>query len=499
MDIKAFIKKKKFKYGATAVAFTCVCIAAIIIFNVIFSALSNKFLWNIDMTSSQLYSLSDATHELLKAVDEEITINFCQPLDTLIEEEAQNLIYQCAREYEKKYDNIHIEYLDIITNPSVVEKYATSSTSKIKTTSVIVTSDTDYRTFTLESFFATDSETQEVLAFDGEMKLTTAILQLTSDSPVAYFSVGHGEATGTNENNRPDLWKLFETAGYDVRTIDLTKEEFDEEAQVLIINDPVKDFQGFNDAYDEIEKIGKFLDNLGNLMVFIDPETPDLPELEALLEEWGIRVEDAVIKDEVNSLSNDGLKLNAFYPTDTMGSSLHSTIRTLDSTPKTVVSYARPLSIVWGVDGSNTTDSVSVRHASPVLTTYNTAKAYSFDENQTEISTKSPYNLMTITRETQYIDSEPYYSYVMVTGSTDFALDSYLHSGAYANSEILYSAMRFMGKETVPTNLEHKYLEDQSLEITKEAANNWTLAVTIIAPVIIFAIGICIQVRRKHL
>ncbi len=498
MDFKSFFQKKKFKYGAAAVAFTCVCIAAVIIFNVIFSSLADKFLWSVDMTSEQLFTLSDATHELLKDVDEEITINFCQPLDTLVENEAQNLIYQCAREYEKHFDNIKIEYLDIITNPTVIEKYANSSSTRIQTTSVVVTSDTDFRTFTRDSFFATDSETSEVLAFDGELKLTSAILQLTSDSPIAYFSTGHGETTGTNDKTRPDLWKLFETAGYEVKTIDLSKEEFDEEAQVLIINDPIKDFLGFNDAVNEIEKIAKFLDNLGNLMVFIDPETPDLPELEALLEEWGIKIEDAVIKDNVNALSADGLKLNANYPTDTMGSGLHTSLRNHDSIPKTVVNYARPLTILWGVDGKDITNSVSTRHASAVLTTYNTAKAYSFNEEK-ELENQSPFNLMTITREEQIIDNEAYYSYVMVTGSTDFALDSYLHSSAYANSEILYSAMRFMGKETVPTNISHKYLEDESLDITTEAANNWTLAVTVILPVIVFAVGVVIQIRRRHL
>lgn len=493
---KSFFKNKKFKYGSTAVAFTCVCVAAVIVFNLVFSALSDKFLWSIDMTKSQLFSLSDATHELLKDIDEKITINFCKSLDTLIEDPSQNLVYQCAREYEKAYDNISIEYLDIITNPSIIDKYATSSNTKIKTTSVIVTSDTDFRTFTLESLFATDGETGEVVAFDGEIKLTTAILQLTSDSPIAYFSVGHGETTGT-ESNRPDLWKLFETAGYEVRTIDLTKEEFDKEAQVLVINAPQSDFLGFTETVNEIDKIADFLDDLGNLMVFLDPRTPDLPELEALLEEWGIKVEDALIKDEVNALSLDGLKLNAFYPTDTMGSSLHSTIRGYDSVPKTVVGNARPLSIIWEVGGSDLTNSVSTRHASAVLTTYDTAKAYAFDET-TELGA-GPFNLMTITREEQIKNNQSYYSYVMVTGSTEFAVDSYLHSSAYANSEIIYSAMRFMGKETVPHNLTHKYLEDESLEITKEAANNWTIAVTCIAPIVVFTIGIVIQIRRKHL
>ncbi|MBR5314685.1 MAG: GldG family protein, partial [Clostridia bacterium] len=345
-----FFTNKKFKYGSTAVIFTCICIAAVIIFNVIFSSLASRFLWSIDMTSNQLFSLSEASHKLLENVDKKITINFCQPLDTLVEDEARNLIYQCAREYEKAYDNISIEYIDILTNPSLIEKYSNSSNTRIKTTSVVVTSDTDFRTFTQESFFATDSETGEVVAFDGELKFTTAILQLSSDSPIAYFATGHGETVGS-EQARPDLWKLFENAGYDVRTIDLTKEEFDEEAQVLVVNDPKRDFWGMNDEVNEIDKIVKYLNNLGNMMVFVDPETPELPEFEALLEEWGIRIENAVIKDAENSFSTDGLKLNAFYPTETMGSSLYKELTKMDLAPKTVVNNARPLSIIWNVDG----------------------------------------------------------------------------------------------------------------------------------------------------
>ena len=77
-----------------------------------------------------------------------------------------------------------------------------------------------------------------------------------------------------------------------------------------------------------------------------------------------------------------------------MGSSLHSSIRALDSLPKTVVNYARPLSIVWGVDGSTTTDSIATRHASAVLTSYGTAKAYAFDEENTALEQKAPYNLI---------------------------------------------------------------------------------------------------------
>jgi len=504
MEKKSFFNKKKLKYGGTSIVFTCIIIAAVIVFNVLFTKVADNNAWIIDMTSSQLFTISDATHEVLKDVDEEIDIIFCQPLDTLSSNSAQNLIYQCALEYAREFDNVKIRELDILEKPQEAKKFESSSTSKLKTTHVIVASHNDptrNRVFTYESFFAVSESTQEVAAFDGELRFTTAILQLLSDKPIAYFSINHGEATGS-EAARPDLWTLFETAGYEVKTIDLSKEDFDAEAQVLVISDPQTDFIGYNpnspDAVNEIAKIDKFLDNLGNLMVFVDPSTPELPELEGLLEEWGIRLEKGVIKDTTEGYDRDGLLLSADYPTDTAGSGLHSELRKYNTVPKTFVNYARPITVLWDVDGSSMTDSVSKRDASAVLTASSTATAYSTD-NETTLELNGTLNLMTISRELQYINDQPHYSYVLVTGSTDFALDDYLHSKSYANSEILYSAMRFMGKETVPTNINHKEFTNESLTITTKAANNWTLFISVVVPSIVLCIGLVIQIRRRHL
>ncbi len=507
----SIFKNKKFKYGATSIVFTSVCIALIIVFNIVFTALSNQFLWSIDMTEEQLFTLSDESKELLKDVDKEITITFCMPLDTLESSERTNLVYQCAREYEANFDNVKVDCVDIIANPTLVEKYANTTNAHINKESIIVKSDDDFRTFSLSAMFATDSSTGEEIAFSGEIKFTTALLQLSEDKPIAYFTTGHGETTG-NENGRPALWTLFEEAGYEVKTIDLTKEDFEEKAHVLIVNAPKYDFLGAGNDTDEITKIGKFLDRTstpGNLMVFLDPTTPDLPELEALLEEWGIKVEDAVIRDNQNSLSADSLKLNSVYSNESLGSQLTTTLQQMDSMPKTVSNYTRPLSIIWTPDStrnqtknegySQVTNTLASRYASPVLMSYDTAVAYSINEPDKTIDEKSPYNLMTITRQSQIIDSIEYSSYVMVTGSTEFASDAYLNNVTYANDEILYSAMRVMGKENIPTNLQHKYFHDDALEITQKAANNWTIVVVAVVPMIVFGIGLFVQIRRKHL
>ncbi len=509
--ITSILKNKKFKYGATSIVFTSVCIALIIVFNIFFTALANNFLWSIDMTEEQLFTLSDESKELLKDLDKEITITFCMPLDTLEATERTNLVYQCAREYEANLDNVKIDCVDIVANPTLVEKYANTTNAAITKESIIVKSDDDFRTFTLSSMFATDESTGEEIAFSGEIRFTTAMLQLSEDKPIAYFTTGHGETTG-NENGRPALWTLFEEAGYEVKTVDLTKEDLEEKAHVLIVNAPKYDFLGAGNDTDEITKMGKFLDRTstpGNLMVFIDPTTPDLPELEALLEEWGIAVEDAIIRDSQNSLSADSLKLNSVYSNETLGSQLTTNLQQMDSQPKTVSNYTRPLSIIWSADTSRgqtknegysqVTNTLASRYASPVLMSYDTAVAYSITEPDKTIDEKSPYNLMTITRQSQIVNNVEYSSYVMVSGSTEFSSDAYLNNVTYANDEILYSAMRVMGKENIPTNLQHKYFHDDALDITQKAANNWTVVIVAVVPMIVFGIGLFVQIRRKHL
>ena len=51
------IISKKLKYGSLATVFTVAFVAFVIIFNVIFTALAEKYMWYIDMTEKQVFSL----------------------------------------------------------------------------------------------------------------------------------------------------------------------------------------------------------------------------------------------------------------------------------------------------------------------------------------------------------------------------------------------------------------------------------------------------------
>ena len=74
-------KNKKFRHGSISVALMIVIIAAVILVNAIFTALSERFTWYIDMTAEQIYTLSNEAKALLDTVDSsrEVTVIFCSP------------------------------------------------------------------------------------------------------------------------------------------------------------------------------------------------------------------------------------------------------------------------------------------------------------------------------------------------------------------------------------------------------------------------------------
>lgn len=493
---KGFYSSKSFRYGSAATAFTCAFIAVILVFNIIFSALANRYMWYIDMTEEEIFTLSDAAKDILADIDEEVNIYFTSDPDTLMNGSNSTYtkyVYNTALQLENEFENIHVTCKDIIKNRAFFEPYRTTAATNLYTTSVIVESGTEIRVFALDAFYVFNDDST-IWAYNGEKKLLSGILQVTSaELPIVYFTSEHGEDLGEDAQA---LYSLFYDNGFDVRVINLAKEEIDEDARIIIINDPVYDFIGAeadDSSANEIRKLDEFLDNFGCLYVFADPDhAGKLTNLSEFLEEWGIAfTPDTYIRDADNSISTDGLSIVAKYDTDTLGSSIYKDLTSnLTTLPKTISRYTMPIQILWdeggGLSGS--------RDVSPVLTSYSSAQAV----QNNEVVGRGEYNLLTISREMRVVDNEEYYSYVIVSGSSNFANSSYLLSNAYANADILSAAMKATGREKILANVDFKVFDDTDLDITTAQANDWTLACVLALPAVAAVCGLVIWVRRKH-
>lgn len=498
MNNKGLFSSKKFKYGSAATALTVLTVALIVLANVIFSALSSKFLWYADMTKSEIYTLSDATIEYLSGVDSEINIYFaCEP-DELSEgtySEYTKYVYQTALLLADRFDNINVECHDVIREYDFFKPYRDTAASAIATTSVIIESGTEFRLYNLDAFFIFDENYENIWAYNGENKMVSGILQVTSsDMPVVCFTSEHGEKSIENEQ----ISQIFTDAGFEVRTIDLSREDIPEDCRIVISYGPVYDFIGReaeSGQANEISKLDSFLDNYGCFLIFADYENAvKLSNLNEFLEEWGIRFDTGLyVRDYDHSTSVDGITVVSEYVKDedaALGASLYSDIASLDTMPKTVCRYGMPINILWSEGGGLT----GTRQVFPVLKTYDTADTIKGGE----VTATGQRNLMTLSRDKVIIDNQYYFSYVLACGTTDFASSENLISDAYANSDILYSAIRALGKERILSDIPYKAFDKTEVTITTSQANSWTVAMTAVLPVIVAAAGIVVYIRRKN-
>lgn len=481
---------RKFKYGGAAVAFTVAFIAVVIAFNAVFSALSTRFSLYIDMTATGYYDISEATDELLADVEDEITFIFCKPLDKLQDNTYSAMIYTLAQNYASRYDNVSIDYLNWQTETERVRSYMITAGTVINDNTVIVDcpARNQYRILSWDSFIAYDTD-GNMYGFNGELKFTSAILQITGENPVVAFTTNHAEDMA----GAASLMALFESAGYTVAKIDLTAEDIPSDARILVSYDPQTDFLGMGDKENEFDKIDAFTSGYGHLMVFLDAGVGELPELYSYLyENWYIGVNNGVLTDTAeNALTADGRVISATYTDgETPGASLTKSLRGMQSVPRAIAENSLALYVADG--GDNVDGEIFV---SPVLTTSENGSIF----KNGALDETGVFDLMLLSGRTTYVNSESYTNFVLVSGSSLFAENDYLNSVSCANSDILYAAMSAMGKDKVPDEIDIRKFEDSSLDITTAEANNWTVVSAALIPALFLMAGLVVYYRRKHL
>ena len=453
-----------------------------------------------------------------------VNIIFCDERDALMESSAQRYVLETAEDIAREFpDIVQVKYVNIWTNPGAVQKYKTSTLSNIYSTNVIVESGTEFRVYTLNSFFVfNDTDNTDPWSYNGEKKFASGILAvIKAESPVACVTINHGETFTDYE-----LLNLLQDAGYVIQLIDLAKQEIPEDCRLMVVCNPTSDFlvkDGISDV-SEIAKLNTWLDEFNSLMVFMSPDSPILPNFEEYLEEWGVKFNrhtdengatyPYMIKDDTQSLTADGMTVIGEYTTKGLGSSLHTDMRSV-AVPAKVI-FKNSMSISYA-DGYSKTDSETdegeyeftygyyysngiSRSIYDVFTSSANAVALANGEQVKAATNLEPFKLMTITRETQMVSNQDAdYSYVIACASTDFVSADMLQSIVYGNSELLISTLRAVGRETIVVDLAHKPFDKTEIEsMTTAQANQYTVILTVVPALVVLVLGVFVVVRRKY-
>ncbi|MBQ5602545.1 MAG: Gldg family protein [Clostridia bacterium] len=520
------VKRKKFKYGSLAVGLTAAVVAFIIILNAVFSALANHYFWYFDMTSGQIYQLSENTTKYLDKVngkENDIVICFLTDKDNLgMPVSSSNSIsdaslwgmkpiHELALQLDDKYDFISVDYINIASEPDKImnivgedtyatTKFASSHILIVNNTyernsdgSIIKDSDgnpvkyTDYKLCSRSSFYLYDYYTGNVNAFRGDYYFAASLMSITKiDKPNVYFLTGHGEAVGdasdetlTSYGNALALYYIFEEAGCNIRKINLQYDNFDanDKNAIVVVYGPKRDItsSATTVGINETDKLNAFLEGEGNsMMFFMDSSAVQLTNFEAFLKEnCGVTLSDTVAKDSgQSSVSYDGYTIVGKYQIDKNSAAykISERLAAANMANKVVFTDALPITI----NDKTKTDAVMLLPESAL------------GENQ-----DSETSLITMT-------SAASGGKIFVCGSTDFANSFILESDIYSNKNFIFSMLYETNIGEVPMNIALKIIRSEGLDRTEQEARLWTLAISVIMPLTVAIIGTVVYVRRKH-
>lgn len=264
--------------GAYSSITVVIGIALAVIVNLIAGQIPTKYT-NIDITTNQLYTITDQTKELLASLNDDVTVYVLSS-----EDGADSTISQTLKSYEEASSHIKVEYIDPLVNPQFASSYSTSNLSQ---NSLIVETAKRYKVISYNEMYETEVDystySQNVTGYDGEGQLTSAISYCTSDDmPKIYIISGHNEYTLDS-----GFTTALEKENIDYETISLMEyDAIPDDAECIIIHAPEKDF-----SEDDANKVIDYLNNGGKAFITAEYVEEQMPNFEKILSEFGLTIE----------------------------------------------------------------------------------------------------------------------------------------------------------------------------------------------------------------
>lgn len=272
--------------GSYSVGLTVVVIAIVIVLNLVIGQLPES-LRNLDVSSTRIYEISDTTTDLLDSLDEDVDMTVLA-----VRDDTDDRITTFLSKYEALSDHINIEWVDPVLHPSALTEYDTSENTIVISCEATGKSTTvsfdDILVPDMYSYYYYGST--DYTEFDGEGQLTSAVNYVTSDvEKTIYQTTGHGEGTLSTT-----ITDLMDQNNYNLSEINLLMNtSIPEDCDLLLMYEPATDLSD-----DETEMLRNYLADGGKVMILLgDTNATELPNLEAVLEEYGMKAADGYIAD----------------------------------------------------------------------------------------------------------------------------------------------------------------------------------------------------------
>ena len=292
---KGFTKARGTRRAAVSILITVLFIAAVVLLNVVVSALSSQHTLSLDVTANSSYQLQEDTVEFLSTLDKDVTIYILEEEDKFESGDSNNYKYyvqanKLIHNIANSSDHIELKYIDLTSNPAFTADYPQVDWTKSHI--ALVTCGDLYRALDLTDLFTFDEEqysyygTTVITDQNVEQAIVTAIMNVTTDDKVKVTVL-----SGQGEQDMAPFTKLLENNAYDVETVSLLNGSISEDSTFVIIYDPAVDIDEniYTTLSDWLKNDGKF----GHHLFYFPNDQDDVskfPNLNALLADYGMEV-----------------------------------------------------------------------------------------------------------------------------------------------------------------------------------------------------------------
>ena len=472
---KDTINKKYLKNGSYSSIMIVVFVAIIIVINMIVGNLPSKYT-QLDISSEKLYTIGDETKAMLKDLDKDVIIY--QIAQSGSEDET---ISNLLQRYADEYDHITVEQKDPVVNPKFISEYTSDNLSsnsliivcgdrnKVVNYNNIYESSLDYNTYSYKT-----------TGFDGEGQITSAIAYVTSENlPVMYTLEGHGEQD-LDSTVKEDI----EKANMEIKSLNLlTEESVPEDASCLLIDAPTTDI-----SENEKTALIEYLENGGKAMIFSDYTGQEMPNFDAVLENYGVNRVDGLV------FEGDSQHYAAQMPYY-----LVPTINSTDITSDLVSSgYYILMPYAQGIQKSeDVRDTVTIES---LLTTSDSAYSKT-DVNSGTLSKEDgdvdgPFDLGVSITETVDTDKETHIIYYSTSNLLQSQVNQMVSGG---NEKLVMASLSALvdTEDSTTVSIPSKSLEVSYLTLTAYDASFWKICVIGLIPGAFLLVGFMIWLKRR--
>ena len=469
------ISKKHIKNGSYTMVMSVIFIAVVIVINMIVSTIPSKYS-EIDISSQKLYSIGDETKKMLKDLEKDVTIYQIAQSGSE-DENISNLL----KKYEDESKHIKVEQKDPVVNPKFVSQYTSDDLSA---NSLIVVCGDRNKVIDYNNIYETSIDYQtyssQTTGFDGEGQITSAIGYVTSENlPVLYTVEGHGE-----KDMDSSIKEDIEKANMDIKSLNLlTEGTVPDDADCLFIDSPSTDFSS-----DEKDAIIEYLENGGKAIIFSDYTTEDMPNFDAILENYGVQRTEGVVFEGDNQ--HYAMQM-PYYLVPTINSTDASS-ETASAGYYVLAPYAQGIKQLDDVR-----DTVKIES---ILTTSD--QAYSkTDLNSNTIEkedgdVEGPFDLGVSITESLDDDKETQIVYYSTSNLMDSQTNQMVSGG---NEKLIMESLKWMTdtEESASVSIPSKSLEVSYLTITDYDAAFWKICTIALIPGIFLVIGFVVWIKRR--